>query len=90
MVRQPLSLYFLVSATSTSAGPRQVPAVRAGDGLADEATDSPLEQWHMFAGGRNVRVGSVVLLALQEDVPRSSHPSFTPAHGWRPWLRHGN
>ena len=70
--------------------PRQVRAVRAGDGFADEDTDGPLEPWHMFARRQNVRGGSAVLLALQEDVARLSYPAFIPAHGWGPWVRQGN
>ena len=70
--------------------PRQVRAVRAGDGFADEDTDGPLEPWHMFARRQNVRGGSAVLLALQEDVARLSYLAFIPAHGRGPWVRHGN
>ena len=69
--------------------PRQVRAVRGGDGFADEEY-GPLEPWHMFARRQNVRDGSAVLLALQQDVARLSYPAFIPAHGWGPWVRHGN
>ena len=70
--------------------PRQVRAVRTGDGFADEGTDGPLEPWHMCARRQNMRGDSAILLALQEDFARLSHPAFIRAHGWGPWVRHGN
>ena len=69
--------------------PRQLRAVNAGDGFADEDTDGSLEPWHRFAR-QNVRGDSAVFLALQEDVVRLSYPAFIPAQGWGPWVRHGN
>ena len=50
------SLYFLASTTSTSECrplPRQVRAVRPGDGFVEDANGS-LEPWHMFARRQHV------------------------------------
>ena len=68
--------------------PRQVQAVRAGDGFADEDADGPLEPWHMFARRQQVRGGPAVVLALREGVTRLSYPAFIPARGWGAWVRY--
>ena len=61
--------------------PRQVRAVRAGDGFADEDADALLEPLHMFARRQHVLCGSV-LLALQEDGDNFLTPlSFLLAYG---------
>ena len=44
----------------------------------------------MCARRQNMRGDSAILLALQEDFARLSHPAFIRAHGWGPWVRHGN
>ena len=60
--------------------PRQVRAIRGGDGFVDEEY-GPLEPWHMFARRQNVRGGSAVLLALQEDVALAFIPCFHSCSG---------
>ena len=68
--------------------PRQVQAVRAGDGFADEDADGPWEPWHMFGRGQHVCGGSAVVFALQDDFARLSYPVLIPARGWGPWVSH--
>ena len=71
--------------------PRQVQAVRVGDGFADKIL---MVLWSHGTYSRATNMcagrGSAVLRALQEDVARLSYPVFIPSHGWRPWVRHGN
>lgn len=67
--------------------PRQLRAVRAEDGVNIGDDDGPLEPWHRFARRQDVRGGSAILLALQEDVARVSYPAFIPHRQWGDWVR---
>ncbi|CAN0560755.1 unnamed protein product, partial [Laminaria digitata] len=67
--------------------PRQLRAVRAEDGVNIGDDDGPLEPWHRFARRQDVRGGSAILMALQEDVARVSYPAFIRHRQWGDWVR---
>jgi hypothetical protein len=61
--------------------------VRADDAV-DSTDNGPLEGWQRFARRQDVRGGSTVILALQEDANRVSLPAFVPPRVWGAWVRH--
>ena len=67
--------------------PCQVQAVYAAVGAGNEDDGGPLETWHMLAHRQDVRGGSAVMQALQEDVARLAHLAFIPHRGRGGWVR---
>ena len=61
--------------------PCQVQAVHAEGSAGNEYDGGPLESWHTSAHCQNVRGGSAVMQALQEDVARLAYLAFIPAGG---------
>ena len=51
----------------------QVQAAHAEGGAGDENDGGPLELWHMFAHRQDMRGGSAVVQALQDDVARLAY-----------------
>ena len=67
--------------------PCQVQAVHAEGGAGNEDDGGPSESWHMLAHRQDVRGGSAVMQALQEDVARLAYLAFIPRRGRGGWVR---
>ena len=67
--------------------PCKVQAAHAEGGGGNEDDSVLSEQWHMFAHRQDVRCGSAVMQALQEDVAQLAYLSFIPHRGRGYWVR---
>ena len=67
--------------------PCQVQVVHAEGGAGNEDDGGSLEPWHMFAHRQDVRGGSAVMQALQEDVARFAYLAFVSHRGRGGWVR---